>query len=354
MNNKRFTINDTLVLKGIAIFVMLYHHSYPNNPGFSLNMIQNLEGNIDFNMILAGACKICVPLFTILSGYGIAESYKENQHRDIKKTLLFILSKLFRLYSAYWICMLFIFFSFFSKSVDLSSYYGNGFLFIINIIFDFFGVAYLTKTPSIITTGWYMSAIIVYYVFFPILYILCKKLKYFCLLIFYIPWIVYLYANNIEMHTDWWLFYLFSFVLGITLSQQNFLNRIMQYENYIAKIIISISLFVVVFIIRVYITLPIDPFLSLSIIIIYICLFSNSKIFCNIFRFFGQNSTNMWLIHGYYVVYYYNYFNYRNIQLKFISLFFLSLSTSYLINTIKEASNYNKFVNTIKIKIMQH
>ena len=102
--------------------------------------------------------------------------------------------------------------------------YGVGLQGIKNYIIDLLGFGVIFHSPIFIG-GWYLTAIVIYYFLFPILYYATKKFRVLFLIITYTPWIYYIVMNDIDMHTDWWLFYVFSFALGIYLSQMEILNN---------------------------------------------------------------------------------------------------------------------------------
>ena len=65
----RITLDETWVIKAIAIIAMLVHHLFYEHPEF---------GGTIVNIGMSG--KICVALFVFLSGYGMATSFP----KDIK------------------------------------------------------------------------------------------------------------------------------------------------------------------------------------------------------------------------------------------------------------------------------
>ena len=71
---RKFTINDSNIMKGTAIILMLIHHLF-----FSEEYIQKctlilpFEGN--FLLLLSSLSKVCVAIFVVISGYGLYKSY---------------------------------------------------------------------------------------------------------------------------------------------------------------------------------------------------------------------------------------------------------------------------------------
>lgn len=60
------TIDDSKILKGIAICAMLWHHLFYEHPEY---------GKIVFHLALLG--KVCVSMFLMISGYGLTKQYNK-------------------------------------------------------------------------------------------------------------------------------------------------------------------------------------------------------------------------------------------------------------------------------------
>lgn len=84
--NLQFTKEDTLIIKGIAICLLLWHHLY----------YENIERTITY--IIAYYGKVCVAIFLILSGYGLMKSFDKYD-----STRSFVFNKLKKLYLNYWL-----------------------------------------------------------------------------------------------------------------------------------------------------------------------------------------------------------------------------------------------------------
>ena len=89
-NENCFSRNDTYVVKGIAIVAMGLHHVYPNSTGTPIYMLDNK----DAIGLVASCGKLCVSLLTILSGFGLTESYKKRECEDFRQNIKFVLSHL--------------------------------------------------------------------------------------------------------------------------------------------------------------------------------------------------------------------------------------------------------------------
>lgn len=70
MKSIAITKDETLMLKGIAIVMMLSHHLFPHLPNI---------GTLPLYLLIFG--KVCVAIFVLLSGYGLGMSYQQVDDR---------------------------------------------------------------------------------------------------------------------------------------------------------------------------------------------------------------------------------------------------------------------------------
>ena len=159
-----FTKEDTNIVKGIAILAMIFHHCYPNSTSIPISMLENST----FLQQLASSGKVCVALLTILSGYGLSESYKNRENKGIVSAVRFSLSHYFQLLSMYWIAFLTVIILMYMRGTDINMLYGDGILGVRNFMIDFFGLGMLFHT-NILIGEWYLTAVIAFYFLFPLL-----------------------------------------------------------------------------------------------------------------------------------------------------------------------------------------
>lgn len=93
---KLLTKNDTRVIKGAAVILMLMHHMWAFQERIADGGLKGLIplGNTYFFVFLGHFGKVCVPLFFFLGGYGLAKRY-EGRKFDA-------LGRLKKLYLSYW------------------------------------------------------------------------------------------------------------------------------------------------------------------------------------------------------------------------------------------------------------
>ena len=339
-NNYVFSKKDTNIVKGVAILAMVLHHVYATNPGIPIYMADS----VNIMWILASSGKVCVSLLTILSGYGLTESYKNRKRSWTFSGFRFFFSHYIQLISMYW-CIYFVCYMIIAFQGGCVTY-GEGIIGIRNFIIDLLGLGVVFNTPVFIG-GWYLTAIITFYTVFPFLIWFVKRTKWISLIITYIPWIYYILSNDINLHTDWWLFYLFSFILGIFMSEYSVLIRLKEKIAGVSGIVFSIILFCVSLILRMIFTLPADPLLAFSIIMLEIFIFSRTKFLSAFLNRCGTHSANIWLLHGVILGIIQTISFAKNIY-RYIFVIILCMGISILIEDIKEGLYINQGIKKLR------
>lgn len=320
-----FTIESTNIAKGIAIFLLLFHHL-----GISPDLA--LFNKNSFLLITANQFRVCVCIFVILSGFGLNESFNKKYEYKILDFLKFIFKHLTKLMTNYWIIfIIFVAFGCLMKFRTLEIYGDNVFQ---NLIIDFFGLAHLFKTPTFNATWWFMSLIILLYLSFPLLKILLKKWPLLLILI-----IIYLFKfKPLTFYSDINR-YMFSFVLGMIISEYGLFEKLKNLnKNYIECIIISLLYMVFGFYARsIYVGIY-EIIFGLAIICFSVLIISKTKILKKFIVLIGKNSSNIFMFHTF--IYKYFFLNFF-LKLKywpviFIVLLLISLGISIIIERIKK------------------
>ena len=331
-----FSKNDTAILKGVAILAMILHHVAPNNTSVPVYLWGADTFSIEF--LLASCGKVCVSLLTLLSGLGLAESYKRAEIKNFFSNVKFVISHLIQLYTMFWSATVIVSLMYFIKGTNP---YGGGLTGIKNIICAATGFGYSLKTPTV-CGGWYIGAIIIFYILFPLINYLTKKLKWGMIIITYLPWVYYIYKNDINMHTDWWLFYLCSFVMGIYFSNSGFLAK----QKGISNIFLSAGsvLFLAgAIVLRAFVTLPADPVLAFALVEFEIFVLARIPLLRGFLNVLGENSSNMWLIH-YAVLLDLQAFSFRTTFWRYACVVFVTLGISLVLELIKNGIGLTKLV----------
>ena len=178
-----FTRDDTAWAKGVAILAMVFHHVCPSDCTTPIV----LQDNIDYMSIIAATCKVCVPLFTILSGYGLAKGYRPD--RRIKfYDARYVCAHLVQLYAMYWVVLAWAYVAIWLRGGSVLSFYGEGRGAVLNLVSDVFGMALITNGPRLVGT-WYITAIVIYYILTPLLIRLVRKFGLIAVLVLWAPWV---------------------------------------------------------------------------------------------------------------------------------------------------------------------
>jgi len=194
---EKFDVSITNASKGMALMLILWHHLFYEKPEAGLIVFQ-----------IALLAKVCVGIYVVLSGYGLAESVKK---RGLALGA-FYKRRLLKLYMNYWlIALIFVPIGAWFMGRTLSSVYGEhvfqGFVIQMLGLQMFTWVSYGYNA-----TWWFMSLIIVLYVIFPLVYPLTKKYH-----LWFLAFTAWLMFVPIPLVNDW----IFPFAVGVYLSQKD-------------------------------------------------------------------------------------------------------------------------------------
>lgn len=168
-NSLKLTTTDSNVLKGIALIFLLIHHLFYIRNG-KFDDVEIYNGHYLVNMI-GQACKVCVPMFVFLSGYGLTAAAEKLEKINLRQ---FYIHRFSKLYLNYWlIYILFVPIGVFALGMTFEKVYvthvtEKAFL-------DFFGLINLTGNLGYNPTWWFYSCITVLYLLFPIIITVCRN-----------------------------------------------------------------------------------------------------------------------------------------------------------------------------------
>lgn len=337
LSDKIFSKRNTNIIKGAAILILCWHHLFWSNVAVPLDL-----KNTNAMEVLVPLTKVCVALFTMLSGYGINESYKKSNKSYGKFNFVHV-KKL--LINYWWIYVPVFLLSFWLHTGGTPvQIYGSGGLGIRNFLLDFLGLRALIYSPTLNNTWWYMEAAIIFYLCFPIFHKALNKIPEFVIGISALP--VLLASVNIFwdklITTDRELFYVFPFVVGMELSRREILNKMVRYceRNRREFIVLSCFFLVILGVIRTQISFIADTFYAFSILSVGIGIASFENIILKALEFLGKHSMNIFLIHS--MVYYYFtsgrklFDSIDMVLLKYVLLIVICLGGSMIIETVKK------------------
>lgn len=337
----RITLNETWVIKAIAIIAMLVHHLFYEHPEF---------GDTIVNIGMSG--KICVALFVFLSGYGMATSFP----KDIKgrfnstKTFVFTLCKRYaKFYLNYWfIFFVFVPIGFFFFDRPLEAAYGENANLIKSFISDLFGQQ---SFNSYNITWWFNAIILALWVMFPFLYIAMKNI------FIAVPLLIFFFINPgdilyaLHFIVQGLGTFFLSFTLGVFIALH--IDKISRILNLIHPYVVlafsliaaSILLFLRGFpVFENFTGFKVDPFATVFVALAVVSLCRVTGWRFTFLQYVGKHSMNMYLTHTFIFGYFFADFIYgfKYPVLIFLALFTTSLLLSICIEFVKRRIGFYK------------
>lgn len=325
---EKFDISITNASKGMALMLILWHHLFYEKPE---------SGWLVFQTALLA--KVCVGIYVILSGYGLAESIKHKK-LDIAA---FFKRRLVKLYMNYWlIALIFIPIGTLLMGRTLEGVFGEYAYF--KLLIQMLGLHMYTSVGyGYNATWWFMSLIIVLYAIFPLVFPLTKKFKLwflaFCAVLLFVP---------IPLVNDW----IFPFAVGVYLSQNDGFVRMFGWLQKQGNLRFAILLVLTVFVAWyrqngwLFDSIRADTFFGILLILWTTELVLVSGYAKKTLEFIGVHSFNIFLFHTFIYYYYFPNFIYsfQNPLLIFAVLLGICLLISVGIEAFKKKINFDKIL----------
>jgi membrane-bound acyltransferase YfiQ involved in biofilm formation len=205
MHGRAFDVGATDACKGVALLLLLWHHLFYLHPEYG-PLVQ----------VTARLAKVCVAVFVLLSGYGLAASVEPGT----TSLAAFYRERLSKLYLNYWlIAAIFIGIGVATGLRPIAAAYGP--LPYAKLALQLLGLdQYLVGGEGYNGTWWFMGLIVPLYLLFPFLSDLTRKYGW-----WFLPLtMVLLIDKGVRvLMLQWWLF---PFCLGIYAAQRNALSRL--------------------------------------------------------------------------------------------------------------------------------
>lgn len=295
-----FTKRDTDIVKGLAVCLLLIHHLYMGVLPAPISLLGNPP-----TAVFATLSKVCVAIFTLLSGYGLTLSYAKSGTKPLRFTLRHVLG----LMKPFWV----IFAIFFISGTFLcrdgftpAQCYDDGFGGLCNVLADFFALRPLLGTGTMNQTWWYMEAALVLYVFFVPIRFLVKKVPYIALPIFSLPLLWYFIRGNNVWDTCREIYWFFPFAVGIFAAQHDLLTK---FCNWVKKfpcrmLLLSFALLTVCAVIRAKLGLAFDTFFALSVILFMRASLCRIPYVSSALALAGKCSADIFMSHSFFYCYF--------------------------------------------------
>ena len=375
----KFSKEDTLAIKGVAIlFLLQYHNFYPLDK-FEKYKVSfypfTMESVVPFTKFL----KICVAMFAFLSAYGLTLSLKKYSSDNClngRQYSNYLKNRLPKLMWGYWFVVLF--------SVLLCAVIKPGRLFlyfeedgirgtvigVFYFIADFLGLASLMNTPTLCGTWWYMSLAIFVVMIVPFIARVSKRYGFLCvtLMCVFIPRVI-INPDKFSVGQDNNLIrWLFTAVLGVAFAQNDLLARMKgakvvknKIGNKVIKFVLATFILVISYLAYIYLndkasnfTYEIrDGLIPVFVIYYFYEFIIDIPVIRNVLVFIGKHSMNIFLFSSFIRGIFFADFTYSFVNWLRIDLVLLvtSLIASIVIELIKKYSGYNKLLDVVMVKI---
>lgn len=336
-NLKELSIQDTNVLKGVALLILLFHHLWYQDVNADLNGNGVIEGMEAYLQLVSISGKLCVAIFVFLSGYGLTKSYRGSvkyhfSHRFTK------------LYLNYWlIWLLFVPIGVLFFNISFPDVYKDHV--VIRAIIDFFGLSKSFGFYGYNATWWFYSCIIILYSLYPLIH---KTFKYWYIWVFIGISFTYglsVLSNHIGILSRFWTFlepikpYFGVFIWGCLISHFNVISWFKAHLSIPIRIAV-IGTFGCISYFRIksgWTGVMIDPYLAVMLVLTYVSVDCTDKV-KSIFAFLGKHSLNIFLFHTFiFSMYFRNLVYYtENPIIQFFSLLIPCIVISILIEKLKD------------------
>ncbi len=348
-----FDKRQTSIAKGIACLLLLWHHLFFNNQSnYSLfTSVHLMSDNTPIECYLAYFMKICVPIFLLLSGYGINEKFKTNREKALFHSLLqdvrLSMAMLLKLLSNFW--FIFILFMPWQSLLGHTPPYANPTEFLL----DFFGLSYITGGNTMNATWWYISVAVVSYILSPYFRFFTKRFPAYVLGISLFVLFGPFSLGGIER-------WVAIFVLGMLVSETDIFSHFNKIkEQHILK---TVPLCIILIATSFYLFIRIDSDLyytsrlqfAMVVLFVSYSLISNIKIISFLLEFIGKHSGNIFMFHTFIYSIDFKEFVYAPKYSVLIYVLFVieCLIISMAIEKLKKIIRYDKLINNIQLKIM--
>lgn len=282
------TLQDTEILKGIAVLLLLFHHLFLGGVDFDDVYV----GQIPLVQTFGEQSKLCVAIFVFLSGYGLTAGAMKTG--GIPNLLAFYRKRYVKLMVNFWlIWLLFVPVGVLAFNRTFPDVYGEHYM--IRIFTDLLGVC---STSSYNPTWWFYGCIICLYILFPFLY---KILDYWYLLIplsavLAFVWIIPTPGFDICRS------YLSVFMLGMVVK------KIYPPLTCIRKAPAVLSLFsvAILFVCRMWVPFTFSILWDVVIVGVGVCVYVQLYIpqwLARTLSFMGKHSFNIFLFHTFFLLY---------------------------------------------------
>lgn len=349
-----FTKDHTLILKGILVLMLLFHHLF--YPIFYPDMFGEYAINtfIKDSVLLLSLVtwfKICVAGFCFITAYGMTRKFMGMPQKKIGNYAEVVAVRLIKLEMM--ICFIYILavlYKVFIMNMNLD--YGNNHVqSAIYILFDMLGLAKYAGTPMINVTWWYLSLSILLIFSMPFIYCAYSRWRYLllgpaCLL----PVVIFLKTDL--MYSE----LLPVALLGTAFAYENWFEKIKQWNRSWRKPILFMMLILCgwfSFELNRYVNFGISWMFVFFLPLLVQEYISYVPVLSHALKFIGTQAANIFLIHTFIYYYFYTdviYSLYDSWKI-YIAVLVPSLIASVIIECIKKLMRYDRLTDLVCKKV---
>ena len=364
-----FVQKDTQALKGVAVMLLLCHHLFTSTERYVNYFIYYTEDD-SFNVtaIIAQYAKLCVPMFAMLSAYGLSIVYGKWLAQK-RSAVSFALDRYIALMAGY-----IVIFALGLSAGELlhrtvGSIYGTGVFGWFYGIIDATGLAWLCSTPTANGTWWYMSFAIVQIVLFPMMYALVKRYRLLAVIGFC--------GFTLIGQFNFMLILLFSSAIGLYLAQTDGFSRAKAWRigrNAVLSKAIKFALYLLAFVVTVVFCEAMPSGVSLDGVskpsyFRYVGFDLFALLLCGflfefvlplrplrfLLAFLGRHSANIFMLHTFLYSRFFPdfYYDLEEPELIFGMLLATSLGVSIAIEGLKALLRYNRLTDAVRRRAAQ-
>jgi hypothetical protein len=338
---KFFNIDQTNIAKGIACVLLLCHHLF-----YSVNSYEHftslwLYRGVPLESKIALMCRVCVTIFTFLSGFGINEVINRRLAKGdapVKTLLRTSISSLWKLWAGY--IVVFLIFVPWQGLFDRHPYTS-----VLDLVWDILGISFIAGTPTMNETWWFMSVAIASYTIAPLFKIVLVKRKTLLLAVFplfYLLWL--LYAG---------IFWCYAFLFGMIASELGLFDllheRFVRFKSIYTWGVCSVLVLTTGLMRYISPSWGDFPFAVAILIFSFLCV-SRLHFVSTILKFIGKHSANIFFFHSFLYLYNFQPFVYAPKYAPLILTIFIieCLAVSVVIEFIKKISGIQKGIGLVR------
>ena len=360
----RFTKNNTLAIKGIAIIFLLCYHCFSDKGrlhGAAVSFWPLSEGTaiwISKNLV------ICVGMFAFLSAYGLTLSLK-NSYKDYSfsghEAAMFVLKRYVKLVFTFMLPFFLCAGLTFVTGTASYRYKGGLWENLISVVMDFFGVGHLFGTQMMINTWWFLSLEILIIVLMPFMVRFYKKYSWLMVIMFLV-----LGSFMLQKHVHLTK-YFFVVPIAVCFADQRVLERLKEFspvKNQLAgkMLKLAVSMLMILIMFRMYgsqwgiqhFEFVLNGLLPVVIIYWAYEFVIELPVIRQILEFLGKHSADIFYTHTFVrslwipgIVY-----SFRHAAVIFLFLLGVSLGISFFLDFLRKLLHYNKFTGGLTDRFM--